>query len=93
MASHERGFSVQGQAVYVPVFGKEGVIIFIGGDAPTSHDWFPGSSSVSMTEITIFDIYSGKYYSQQATGPEIPIQRGLFCAVGVGPTDSTTWEM
>lgn len=93
MANHEEGFSVVGQAVYVPVFGSDGIIVFLGGDAPSSQNWKVASSLQSMAAITIFDISSGKSHSQQATGVSIPVSKVSFCAARVGAADNATWEM
>ncbi|CAG8972939.1 hypothetical protein HYALB_00001359 [Hymenoscyphus albidus] len=93
MAGYEEGFSVVGQGVFVPIFGQDGIIIFLGGDSPTSQDWKMASSLQPMSQITIFDVSSGQSYSQPATGTSIPVSRVSFCAVGVGASDNSTWEI
>ncbi|CAG8954259.1 hypothetical protein HYFRA_00005879 [Hymenoscyphus fraxineus] len=93
MAGYEEGLSVVGQGVFVPIFGKDGIIIFLGGDSPTSQDWKIASSLQPMSQITIFDVSSGQSYSQPATGTSIPVSRVSFCAVGVGASDSSTREI
>jgi hypothetical protein len=87
------GFGVHGEAIYVPVFGQAGVLIFIGGDIPSSQIYVQGASLRSMSEIRIYDIESGKFYQQTATGATIPQPRLQLCAVGAGATDNSSYEM
>lgn len=87
------GFGIFGQALYIPIFGKEGILLFLGGDAPTSQAWDQGTSLVPMSAITIYDIQSGVFYQQKAGGSNIPAPRTQFCAVGAGAADNSTWEM
>ncbi|KAG9228397.1 hypothetical protein BJ875DRAFT_500766 [Amylocarpus encephaloides] len=87
------GLYARGQSVYVPIFGKEGILVFLGGDAPATPDREIASDLVLMTNITIFDIASGKFYPQLATGSDIPIERVDFCLSGVGSPDNSTWEI
>lgn len=89
----QAGFGVEGEAVYVPIFGEKGIIVFIGGDAPTSQAWTEGASLVPMSQITIYDIQSGKFYQQPASGSDMPIARAAFCAVGVGAANNSSYEM
>lgn len=89
----ETGFSVHGEAIYVPIYGKDGVIVFIGGDAPTSQPWVGGSSLVEFSDITIYDISSGNYYQQTAIGSAIPLGRIQFCAAGAAAADNSSFEM
>jgi hypothetical protein len=46
-----------GDGIYVPIFGKSGVLIFLGCDAPTSQNpWGVGeigSALVAFTSITV----------------------------------------
>ncbi|KAG4441290.1 hypothetical protein IFR05_003218 [Cadophora sp. M221] len=90
---HQSGLGVRGQAIFVPMYGKQGVIVFIGGDSPTSPAFNPGAALVSMMDITIFDIDTGKFYTQVATGPKTPVPRTSFCAVGQSAADNSTFEI
>jgi hypothetical protein len=89
----EQGFSVHGEAVYVPIFGKEGIIVFLGGDTPTSQVYIQGSSLAQFSDITVYDISSGNYYQQTATGSPLPMSRIQLCAAGVAAADNSSFEM
>jgi hypothetical protein len=89
----EHGFSVHGEAVYVPIYGKNGIIVFVGGDIPTAQAYTGGSSLAQFSIITIYDISTGKYYQQTATGSQIPLGRIQFCAAGAGAADNSSFEM
>ncbi|PGH04545.1 hypothetical protein AJ79_07071 [Helicocarpus griseus UAMH5409] len=86
------GLAIAGEAEYIPIFGEEGVLIFIGGDSPTSRDWKPQTALVPMSTISIFDIRTQKWHKQEATG-DVPISRGAFCSVSAGEKDSGTYEI
>jgi hypothetical protein len=87
------GFGMWGNAFYVPIFGEQGVLIFLGGEAPTSQQFVFGSSMAPMNEITIYDIQSGNFYKQPVAGATVPASRLGFCGVGVGAADNSSWEM
>lgn len=89
----EEGFSVHGEAIYVSIYGKDGIIVFVGGDTPTTQAWDGGSALAQFSDITIYDISSGNYYQQTATGSSIPMGRIQFCAVGVSAADNSSFEM
>jgi hypothetical protein len=88
------GFAVEGEGLYVPIYGKQGILIFIGGDAPTAQrpTWSEGDSLVPMNQISVYDIESRSFFVQNAGG-DIPNPRTGFCAVGVGSADKSSWEM
>jgi hypothetical protein len=46
-----------------------------------------------MSEITIYDTESGKFYEQTVTGATIPQPRLQLCAVGAGTTGNYSYEM
>lgn len=88
------GFGSGGEGLYVPIFGQEGILVFLGGDAPSNQAAsLKGSNPVPMTQITIYDIHSKHFYLQSAGGDNIPFPRANFCAVGSGSADNSTWEM
>ncbi|APA12662.1 hypothetical protein SS1G_03685 [Sclerotinia sclerotiorum 1980 UF-70] len=88
------GFGSGGEGLYVPIFGQEGILVFLGGDAPfTQAILSKGSNPVPMNQITIYDIQSRKFYLQSAGGDSIPFPRANFCAVGAGSSDNSTWEI
>jgi hypothetical protein len=87
------GFAILGQGLYVPIFGQQGILVFVGGDAPTKQTQnVEGEALVSMTQITIYDIRSRIFYLQNAGGT-VPSSRTSFCAVGAGSAENSTWEM
>jgi hypothetical protein len=89
-----QGFAIAGEGIYVPNFGTAGILVFLGGDAPTSQAiWTEGTSLVLMSEITIYDIGSAQFYTQVASGSTIPSGRTSFCAVGAPSADNATFEM
>ncbi|PGH28024.1 hypothetical protein AJ80_00279 [Polytolypa hystricis UAMH7299] len=85
----QEGFAALGEGKYVSTFGEEGVLIFIGGDSPTSNAWSNLASLMPMSTITIFDIHTEKWYTQKATG-DVPRPRGTFCSVAVASNNGTS---
>ncbi|KAK5130843.1 hypothetical protein LTR08_001615 [Meristemomyces frigidus] len=96
-ASGKNGYSTYGTAYgggaqLAPTFGAEGVALFFGGQTsgPTQID---GSSpAISLTQIAVFDPHSQTWYTQQASGNDIPEARVFFCSVGV-QGDNGTYEI
>jgi hypothetical protein len=88
------GYSVQSQGLSMPDFGRAGLLAFLGGESPTnqSYQYEVGSDLVDMSNITIYDVESGTWFYQTATG-SVPPPRSEFCAVGSAPTDNRTYEM
>ena len=88
------GRSFLSQAVYAPNFGTEGVMIVVGGGASSNgtNCYECGTNLVPMSNITIYDIASGTWYQQTATGT-IPPPRSEFCADGSPSLDNSTYEM
>ena len=89
----EQGFSVHGEAVYVPIYGEDGIIVFLGGDIPTAQAYVGGSALAQFSDITIYDISSRKYYQPTATGSSIPMGRIQLCATGAAAADNSSFEM
>jgi hypothetical protein len=66
----------EGQMVYLPV-SDNGLLLYFGGIEDLYHN---GSyNAANMSKIHIYDINSGKWYTQTATG-NIPLARRQFCA-------------
>lgn len=80
-----------GAGQFVPSFGEEGVMVMIGGIAPTN-SWDTSGALRSMTNITVFDPETGSWYSQTATG-DVPMARKNMCVVGVQSSNESTYEM
>lgn len=89
-------YRVLGEAQYIPIFGDQGILVFLGGDEPTSRslgDWNDlGRALAAMDSITIYDIASKQWYEQKATGT-IPEGRFGFCSVVVTDPSNSTYEM
>ncbi|PMD34733.1 hypothetical protein L207DRAFT_516883 [Hyaloscypha variabilis F] len=89
----EQGFSIHGEAIYVPIYGKDGIIVFLGGDIPTTQAYVGGAALAEFSDITIYDISTGNYYQQTATGLAIPLGRIQFCATGAAAADNSSFEI
>jgi hypothetical protein len=77
----------------VPIYGKDGIIVFLGGDIPTTQAYVGGAALAEFSDITIYDISTGNYYQQTATGLAIPLGRIQFCATGAAAADNSSFEM
>lgn len=73
------GYWNNAAAAWASAFGPKGYLIFVGG---TGGESAPGVSSqsqlFSMSVITLYDVNSGQWYQQPATG-DIPEARNAFC--------------
>jgi hypothetical protein len=86
------GFGLFGGAQVISSFGKAGVLIIVGGMVPDS-PWVISSASLRpMSNVTVYDIASGNWYSQTATG-DVPVSRQNFCMTGAQGTNGSTYEM
>lgn len=88
------GYSVFGEGRFVPNFGPEGLLVFLGGSTPQnqSYEYSSGIGLASMKTISILDLQSGEWYHQNATG-DVPPMRANFCSVGVAAPDNSSFEM
>lgn len=77
------GTAYNGGAEFAPNFGAEGVAVFFGGQSSPSSTIDGDSPTVSLGRLAIFDPSTQAWYSQQATGDNIPSDRNAFCSVGV----------
>ncbi|KIX09321.1 uncharacterized protein Z518_00400 [Rhinocladiella mackenziei CBS 650.93] len=87
-------YRTQARAVHVPNFGGEGFIMVVGGESPPTEASFyeTGTAMTDMSVITLYDIESGNWYTQKATG-EIPPPRSEFCAVGSATGDGQYFDL
>ena len=94
IGSYASGYTVQGQAVSVPNFGDDGVLLFVGGDSPWNSTYYyeAGVALVDMGNITIYDVKSSTWFYQEATG-DIPPPRSEFCSAGAVSADNSSYEM
>lgn len=88
------GFSVLGEACFVPNFGKEGLLIFLGGESPPNNTYHYQNATalVDMATIPVYDIHTGAWYHQVATG-DVPSGRTGLCAIGAPAADNSSFEM
>jgi hypothetical protein len=84
----------QAHAAISPNFGLDGLLVIIGGAAPSTaiSGNYEGRSMVGMSAITQCDIAIKAWFVQTATG-DIPPIRSEFCAVGSPSDDGKTFEM
>jgi len=87
-------YRTQAKAVVVSNFGAKGFFVVVGGENPPTEESFyeQGNFMADMSEITMYDIGSNTWYTQQATG-DIPPPRSEFCVVGAASNDNSTYEM
>jgi hypothetical protein len=79
----------EGQMVFLPV-SDGGLLIYFGGVEDPYHN---GTyNAASMTKIQIYDVNSGKWYTQTATG-DIPLARRQFCAGVTWPDDKSSFNI
>jgi hypothetical protein len=89
------GDVVAAQTFAMPAFGsKSGILVAIGGQVPGPTQWDKYHDGMNfLSNISVYDLDSKKWYAQQATG-DIPPPRLYFCAVkAVGTMNTTTYEM
>lgn len=88
------GFSVLGEACFVPNFGKQGLLMFLGGDSPfnDTYQYTAANTLVDMSIIPMYDISTGNWYHQTATG-DVPSGRTGLCAIGAPAADDSSFEM
>jgi hypothetical protein len=91
------GTQLGGDAVCLPSFGPNGLLAFLGGLTSQGDDWInsddaiANSPGIPFDNITVYDPFANKWYSQQTSGT-YPSPRHDFCTVGMeGPDD--TFEM
>lgn len=75
-----------GDAVFVPNFGPEGILLTFGGDQVGKKN--SGDNFLDSTTVQVFDPSSGTWY-EQATSGNIPEARKEFCMAGVASNNNT----
>ncbi|KAE9979937.1 hypothetical protein EG327_006845 [Venturia inaequalis] len=79
----------EGSMVFLPA-GDSGLLVYFGGILDPSRN---GSMTASpMNTIQIYDILSGKWYTQTATG-DVPASRRRFCAGATWPDDHSSYNI
>ena len=91
------GAVLGGRMQYIPTFGKEGVLIALGGEPrfPTARDLGP---KYPMSAVMIYDVATSRWFKQTATGAhedQVPDQRLSFCMTGAqsNTDNSTSFEL
>jgi hypothetical protein len=82
----ETGTMSTGAAVFVPVFGSDGLVFVLGGA-----EWLGqgvGHGNIDFERVRFLDPVSKRWFSQDTTG-DIPTPRARHCAVGVSGADGT----
>jgi hypothetical protein len=90
----QSGFIVFAEAAYASYFGPAGFLVFVGGEIPSNQTWVyeSGLELANMSNIILYDIVSGAWYNQQATG-DIPPPRSEFCSVTAASSNGATFEL
>lgn len=88
------GFSVLGEASFVPNFGEEGLLVFLGGESPlnVSYHYQGASALVDMGTVPLYDIHTGTWHHQATTG-DVPAGRTGLCVAGASPVGNSSVEM
>lgn len=83
-------FRTEARAAYVPNFGSKGYLVAVGGENPVTEAsiYETGYEMADMTDITLYDVATGDWYQQTATG-DVPPPRSEFCAVGAASQEDT----
>ena len=85
------GTATYGGLVYVPTWGKAGIVVAIGGQyVPQLNQWNDGQAYVPTNNISVFDPSIQTWYHQTASG-DVPSERDRFCMVGTGAGDNSTF--
>ncbi|OAG41902.1 hypothetical protein AYO21_03905 [Fonsecaea monophora] len=87
-------YRTQARMVHAPTFGNQGFLVVVGGEAPPTQEsvYEAGAHMVDMSVITLYDIETGNWYTQTATGA-IPPPRSEFCAVGASSRGGARFEL
>jgi hypothetical protein len=87
-------FRTQARMVHAPNFGDEGYLVMVGGESPPTEvsQYETGSFMTDMATISLYDIASGTWYTQTATG-DIPPPRSEFCAVGAASSGGDHFDV
>jgi len=86
----DSGWLVSARGHYSSMFGEEGVLVFLGGVAPPNQTFGylnQTTGMVDMSNITVYDVHSGKWFHQKADG-DVPLGRQQFCSVDVSSSGS-----
>jgi hypothetical protein len=82
------GTDIGGSGQFMPSFGPNGLLIFMGGQSATYTSVGP---YIDLYTVTLYDPITKSWYSQNTSG-EKPTPRSLFCTVGV-QSQNQSFEM
>ena len=94
----DAGFMVQAGASLAPQYGRDGFLVFLGGDTPESRRYsYEGRNGemamADFANVTLYDISSRTLYHQPTVGDNVPPPRSHFCSVGISSPDNSSFEM
>ncbi|KAH0558554.1 hypothetical protein GP486_004787, partial [Trichoglossum hirsutum] len=94
LAYSSNGYGVLGEAQFVPIFGKEGVVVVLGGSLPSNQTfgYEEGVDLADMSHVSLYDVSSGQWHVQTASG-DIPLPRTEFCMTGAPAADGSSYEI
>lgn len=79
----------EGSMVYIPA-GDGGMLVYFGG---VTDPWGNGTvAGQPMSQILIYDLFSSKWYTQNATG-DVPDMRRRFCSGVTWVQDQSSYNM
>ncbi|OAG35070.1 hypothetical protein AYO21_10743 [Fonsecaea monophora] len=87
-------YFTQAKAEFASNFGQEGFMVVVGGANPSrqAFEFQQETSLRDMADIILYDVSTGEWYVQRATG-DIPPPRTQFCTVGKASSDGKTYEL
>ncbi|KFY67141.1 hypothetical protein V496_01715 [Pseudogymnoascus sp. VKM F-4515 (FW-2607)] len=82
--------SFGGEAHFVPQYGEEGVLVFLGGKNPLDRN-VASLDLADLGTIQVYDIHTDTFHMQAATNA--PTGRYSFCSVGASNANSSSYEI
>ncbi|KAF8535283.1 hypothetical protein BDD12DRAFT_753031, partial [Trichophaea hybrida] len=85
--------TIRGLMNYIPI-GEREILIMFGGERFSEGRYNSASALNNISEIQIYDISTGKWYTQIATGnPDVPENRILGCSVVMAAPDNSSYNI
>lgn len=85
-------YNLYGEAQFVPIYGREGVVLFFGGKDPSTRGVNGVDAIQDFTNIFIYNIFTNSFHSQRTSG-DAPLPRWSFCSAGAAAADNSSYEM
>lgn len=98
----ELGSIARGNLVNIPMWGQEGILVYLAGMNGPEGKWVPtdtysGVSLTGMDYVWIYDIANNRWYRQKTSlttaNGQYPLRRIAPCSVAVPSLDSSTWNI